>query len=285
MNKTRKILFPSDFSDTAQNAFQHCLVVAEKLGAKILLLHAVYPEYETLDLPVMAAKATKDKVEAARVALKSFRDYGLAEIKKQGALERKPEIDINVEVGGPVGVITNIARRDEADLIVMGTKGEHDAVERALGSVTTGVVERASCPVMVVPEKADYKQIDTVAYATDLHEADPFHLWKATRLLEAFNPVLHIVHIDTGKDKEEKVDFSEMKELFSEHVPTLQIQFHNIRDTSVEKGLKEFVETYDIDLLVMFAPHHNLLERLFQQSNTRRMARKTHIPLLLLKTG
>ncbi len=285
MNKTRKILFPSDFSDTAQNAFQHCLVIAEKLDAKISLLHAVYPEYETLDLPVMAAKATKDKVEAARVALNSFRDYGVAETKEQQVITDLPDIEIDVEVGGPVGVINTIARRDEADLIIMGTKGEHDAVERALGSVTTGVIERVPCPVIVVPEKADYKDIVTVAYATDLREADPFHLWKATRILEVFHPVLHIVHIDTGNGEVEEVDFSELRELFSERVPTLQIQFHNIRDTTVEKGLEDFVETYDIDLLVMFAPNHSFLERIFQRSNTRRMARKTHIPLLLLKKG
>lgn len=285
MNKIRTILFPTDFSDTAQNAFQHCLLIAKKLDADIVLLHAIYPEYETLDLPVMAAKATKDKVEAARITLKSFRDYGIAEIQKQHGVDELPEIKFDVEVGSPVNVIRTVANRDEAGLIVMGTRGQHDAVERAFGSVTTGVSERVHCPVMVIPEEAAYRGISIVAYATDLKEADPYHLWKAGQLLEVFNPILHVVHVDTGKSDPEEVDFSEMRDFFAERTPALQVQFHDIRDKSVEEGLEDFVDTYDVDVLVMYAPQHSLLERIFQQSNTRRMALRTHVPLLLLKTA
>ena len=284
MNKIRTILFPTDFSDTAQNAFQHCLLIAKQLQATVTLLHAIYPEYETLDLPVMAAKATKDKVEAARITLKSFRDYGIAEIQKKHDASNLPEIQLEVEVGSPINVIRTVANRDKAGLIIMGTKGQHNAVERAFGNVTTGVSERVSCPVMVIPEAASYRGINIVAYATDLKEADPYHLWKAGQLLEVFNPVLHVGHVDTGEGTSEEVDFSDMKDFFSERSPALQVQFHDIREASVEEGLEDFVETYDVDMLVMFAPHHSLLERIFQRSNTRRMAMRTHISLLLLKT-
>jgi nucleotide-binding universal stress UspA family protein len=285
MNKIRTILFPTDFSDTAQNAFKHCLLIAGKLDAKIILLHVIYPEFDTMDLPVIAAKAMKDKTEAARITLQSFRDYGIAEIQKQHEVDKLPDIQIDVEVGSPANVIKTVANRDEAGLVVMGTKGQHNAVERALGSVAAGVSERVHCPVIVIPEAAAYQEIKIVAYATDLKEADPYHLWKAGQLLEVFNPILHVVHVDTGKSGKEEVDFTEMKDFFSERTPALQVQFHDISEISVEEGLEEFVETYDVDMLVMYAPHHNLLERIFQRSNTRRMALETHIPLLLLKTG
>lgn len=284
MTKIRKILFPTDFSDAAQNAFHHCLAFADKMEAGIVLLHAIFPEYEALDLPIMAAKATQEKVEAARLMLDSFIASSVDQMKKKQPLKNPPRVEKEVEIGSPGGVIINIARREEADLIIMGTRGEHNALEKAFGSVTTGVIERAHCPVMVIPEEAPIDTIDIIAYASDLSEADPYHVWKAAHILECFNPILHVVHIRGSRNSTEEVDFAEMEDFFREQAPALQVIFHNIRGMTVENALEEFVDTYDVDVLCMYAPNHNLLERIFYDSRTRRMAMKTHIPLLLIKT-
>ncbi len=282
----KRIVIPTDFSDTAQNAFRHCLMLARQLDVPVTLLHAIYPEYETMDLPVMAAKATKDKVAAARIALQSFRDFGIAELQKRHAVVDLPEIDLDVEVGGAVSVIVNIARRDGAGLIVMGTQGQHNLVERAFGSVTTGVVERVDCPVLVIPEEADYQEVRIAAYATDLKAGDSTHLEAAAEVLEAFHPILHIVHIATkrtGNGAISLADIEAAEERFAHSLPVLQVQVHSIQEETVEEGLETFVEDHAVDLLIMYAPHHTLLERVFQRSNTRRMAMKSHVPLLLIK--
>lgn len=285
MNYIKKILFPTDFSETAQNAFIHCLILAKKLGAEVALLHVIYPEYEAMDLPVMAAKATKDKVEAARIALQSFRDFSVAMLQKKHGVSALPEVRTDVEIGGAAGVIATVVRRDEIDLVVMGTKGQHNALERAFGSVTTGVVERVDVPVLVVPEEAEYHRVAIAAYATDFEDADPVYLWAAGHLLETYHPILHVVHIDTGDRPGRKAGFAAIEELFAVRSPALQVRFHNIREDSVEEGLAEFVENNAVDLLIMFAPRHTLLDRIFQRSYTRRMALKTHVPLLLVKEG
>jgi len=261
-------------------------MLARQLDVSVTLLHAIYPEYESMDLPVMAAKATKDKVAAARIALESFRDYGIAELQKQHAVEDLPDIDMDVEIGGAVSVITNIARRDEAGLIVMGTQGEHNLVERAFGSVTTGVAERVDCPVLVVPEQADYREVRIVAYASNLTDGESAHLTAAAEVLEAIHPILHIVHVETSPSKAAPVSLSDIEaieERYADKLPVLQVQVHSIKEESVEEGLEAFVEDHAVDLLIMYAPHHTLLERIFQGSNTRRMAMKSHIPLLLVK--
>jgi nucleotide-binding universal stress UspA family protein len=284
MQVIKKILFPTDFSTTARNAFAHCLAIAGQTGAKISLIHAIYPEYEGLDIPVLAAKATQEKIEAARLTLQSFAHYGLANMAHEHSPDEPLDIDYDVAIGSPVNVIANAARRDQVNLIIMGAKGQHNALEKAFGSVTTGVIERANCPVLVIPEEAPYQDIKTVAFATDLRESDAFHFWKTGRILEGFSPIVHVVHIDTGKNNGE-VDLSEIETAFSSHnSPVLAIRFHQVADVSVEKGLTEFVDTYGVDILVMYAPQHNLLERIFIRSETKRMALRTHIPLLLIKT-
>lgn len=282
-NPVQKILFPTDFSETAQNAFRHALVLADQWEADIQLLHAVYPEYAPTDLPVMSTKATRDKVSFAESALKSFTEMGITQVQMGYSFQRAPVVQSDVEIGSPVGIINRIADRDSIDLIVMGTKGKHNALERTLGSVTTGVIEGAPCSVLVVPEEAPMNTAKSVAYAADLSETDAFYVWKAGQLLKPFSPIMHIVHVQNGQTTNEYIDIEELKGVFADNVPALQLQFHEIEGDSVTDTLDEFIEMRNIDMLVMFAPHHNLLRRLFHRSNTKKMAMETHVPLLLVK--
>lgn len=282
-NPVQKILFPTDFSETAQNAFRHALVLADQWGADIQLLHAVYPEYAPTDLPVMSTKATRDKVSFAESALKSFTEMGITQVQMGYSFKQVPVVQSDVEIGSPVGIINRIAERDHIDLIVMGTKGKHNALERTLGSVTTGVIEGSPCSVLVVPEEAPMSTAKSVAYAADLSETDAFYVWKAGQLLKPFSPIMHIVHVQNGQTTNEYIDLEELKGVFADNVPALQLQFHEIEGDSVTDALDEFIELRDIDMLVMFAPHHNLLRRLFHRSNTKKMAMETHVPLLLVK--
>ncbi|MFN7117339.1 MAG: universal stress protein [Saprospiraceae bacterium] len=282
MKTINRILFPTDFSETAKNAFRYCLSVADAYEANIQLLHVVYPEYQVMDVPVMAMQATQDKVEAAKTLLQSFVDLALVQVQAGGPLRYVPAIKSDVEVGDPVSVITKIAQRDSADMIIMGTRGEHNALDRFFGSVTTGVVERAHCSVWVIPEQAIYNSIDIAAYATDLKDADPYHIWKASQLLDPFHPILHCVHVSSN-GQNGQMNMNDIELFFATNAPALQINFHQLQGKSVTESLEEFTDTHDVDVLVMYAPHHTFLERLFSPSQTKQMTLRTHIPLLLYK--
>jgi nucleotide-binding universal stress UspA family protein len=283
MNTIKNILFPTDFSDTAQNAFRYCLKLADVYEADIRLLHVIYPEYEALDLPVMAAQATKEKAEAAKSVSKEFVELALTQLQTTDQLRNMPVIHSEVEIGTPSNIIVDVARRESADLIVMGTKGEHNALERLWGSVTTAVIEKAHCHVWVVPEHAAYAEIDVAAFATDLNEADPYHIWEYGKLLEPFHPVLHCVHVDEERSVEHTMNFASLGSFFEHRAPALQINFHTLSGKSISTALEDFTEQLDIDLLAMYAPQHNWFSRLFQRSETQAMAFKTKVPLLLLK--
>ncbi len=72
MTTINKILFPTDFSACAQNAFQHALTLADKMDASIHLLHVIYPESAPLDVPVVALQPTRQKVETAKEVMVNF---------------------------------------------------------------------------------------------------------------------------------------------------------------------------------------------------------------------
>ncbi len=283
MKKIKKILFPTDFSKASQNAFRYALRFADKLDASIELLHVVYPEYEALDLPVLSSQATKDKIEIAKEVAKSFVEQGLTQVETARQLEHIPLINSDVELGSPAKLITSVAKRDEVDLIIMGTREEHSAVEKVFGSTTTSVLAKSPCHVLIVPEKTAYHRPEIVTYATDLIEEDPYHIWQTSQILEPFNPIIHCVHISDQESEHPEVDFHELETFFEGHAPSVQINFHNIKDDSVVSGLEAFIQFHKVDFLVMFAPHRNIFERLFHRSQTQRMAYQTAIPLLVVR--
>ena len=282
MEAIQKILFPTDFSPAAQNAFRYCLKLADAFKAEIQLLHVIYPQYEMLDLPVMATRAMQDKADVAKNVMQSFVEFGLAQSQMSGQLSHVPVIRHEVELGSPAGIINAIAKRDDVDIIVMGTKGEHNLLEKLFGSVTTEVIKNAPCSIWVVPEHSRYEQIQIAAYATNLNEADPYHIWKVCQLLDPFSPIMHCIHVNANDSLEEAMDFSDFGKFFEYHAPTLQINFHALKG-SIVNSVQEFSDNHDVDLLVMYAPHHGLFEQVFHKSQTRRMAFQTSIPLLLFR--
>ncbi|HMO41035.1 MAG TPA: universal stress protein [Saprospiraceae bacterium] len=281
MKTIKKILFPTDFSETAQNAFRYCLRVADTLEADIILLHVIYPEYQAMDIPIMAAKAMQDKAAAAELVLQDFVALGLTQVQTGYEFRVIPNIHAEVMIGNPVTVIRDITERDAMDMVIMGTRAQHNAFDKTFGSVTTGVLGRATCPVWVVPGEAEFGEIDVVAYATELNEADSFHIWKASQLLEPFRPVLHCVHVSQSAPTD--VQMSDLELFFAQQAPALQVQFHNIEGAAVVDALSDFADLHNVDVLVMYAPHHSFWQRIFLQSTTRQMVLQTKIPTLFYK--
>ena len=281
MKAIHKILVPIDFSPHAEKALQYALALAGQWGAVIDAVHVVFPEYEALDVPVMTAVATQKKLEAAREVLTNFVDAAKAKVSVAG--KKMPLVNELVELGTPVSSIVETAERDEADLILMGTQGEHNRLERMFGSVSSGVLERTELPVWVIPADAQIKLPEVVAYAAELKPDEPYLIWKAAKMLAPMNPIFRCVHVKTADGEAEPVSVEELKGFFAGKTPTLQVSFHEIREPSVAEGLDDFTDFYQADLLIMSTHHRNVWDRFFHKSQTRQMALSCRVPLLVIK--
>jgi nucleotide-binding universal stress UspA family protein len=138
----QRILVPHDFSDTAQGALEFALALAEKLGARVAVMHAYeVPTYGFPEGPAMTADFAGQIERAARAALE-----GVA------ARARRPgvEIDTVLRHGPSWSEIDAVAQETKVDLIVMGTHGRRGLARALLGSVAEKVVRTAPCAVMTV---------------------------------------------------------------------------------------------------------------------------------------
>lgn len=81
--------------------------------------------------------------EDLRAATQTMLDAALDSVDHEGV-----EVDSRVVEGHPGEVL--ISMGEEADMIVVGSRGRGGFVGVLLGSVTTNVVNHATCPVVVV---------------------------------------------------------------------------------------------------------------------------------------
>ena len=280
MEKRIKILVPTDFSAPASNAFRYALILADSMEAQVDVFHSIFPESEPLDVPVLAAQATHARVDAARASLNAFIQIGQSAVKEN--LSKPIDLISDIEIGTPVQAVVNFSKRNDTDLIVMGTRGERGGLERLLGSVAAGVADKAPCPVVVVPEEVRFKAPVNIAYATDVTDADPYQIWKMAQLLSPFNPIIHCVHFNMSGDMDKDHEkMEQMQAFFTSRSPSLQMKFHHLPGKKLEEDLNDFIKEYDMDMLVMYHPKRSFIDRLFHKSQVRRMAVSTHVPLLV----
>ena len=131
----KKILLPTDFSNPANNAFVYDVNLARDLGASITLLHV-------FSLPL---KSTITTFEEKRKRL--IEEMVIAAKKEMTKLlERYPSDRVNrkeVRYGKFVdSEIADFARDEDFDLIIMGMKGEHEMLDKWMGSVTTNLMRK-----------------------------------------------------------------------------------------------------------------------------------------------
>lgn len=141
------IIVPFDFSEYAEKAFLWAQSLAERWGARLLLLHVVpQPSYPTNVLGVHF------NVMDFEASLWSEAEARLTEFVSRAATTAVP-IDIRVVKGEPFADICRVAEEERADLIVMGSQGRTGLSHVLLGSVAERVVRYAPCPVLVVGRK------------------------------------------------------------------------------------------------------------------------------------
>jgi len=140
--RVERILVPIDFSDDSARALRHAHVMAQRFGAKLVLLYAVEP-IATHDFAYHPLALDMKQVDLkARERMQHVCD-------REG-IDPALIAEMVVCSGVPHSEITEGAKRLNIDLIVIATHGYTGLKHVLMGSTAERVVRHAPCPVLVV---------------------------------------------------------------------------------------------------------------------------------------
>jgi nucleotide-binding universal stress UspA family protein len=151
--KLKKVLVPTDFSESARHALTYGISFAREYSAQLTLLHVVENltvGYASDLFPVPMAEVFQEISGYAKTELGKLEGV---------AREKKVEVVQHVVQGKPSAEIMRFAAENEIDMIVLGTHGKGMLDQALFGSTTERVVRRAPCPVLTV-RLAEHEFVD-----------------------------------------------------------------------------------------------------------------------------
>jgi len=282
MWRFQKILVPVDFSPNSANALHFALQFAEKNAAEVEILHVVSPEGASeFNFSVSRAPVVEEQVDSGRQVLGTFVQNQLMDLK--AAPPKNNKVRQEVLAGSVVDRISEEARRRESDLIILGTRGKHNSLERWIGTIASGVVERAPCHVLIVPERAVYQDFEKIVCAVDLLTSDSVHLFRMANLLRHYGADYRCVHFQSANNGREHISPQELSSICRERIPTLRLEVRRAKSFTLVDDLNDYAEEQYADLVVLFKPLYGFWRRLLHQSVSRSMGIHSHLPLLVIK--
>lgn len=271
----KTILFPTDFSPGADNALKYAIGLSDKLKAKLILFNSFH-------IPAYAGTSIDEDVEEQ---LMNVANDQLQNLKNEiVSLNKNLKVECAVDYGFAVDNIISTVEEKNADLVIMGTKGAGGLKEVFIGSNAALVLEKAPCPVLVIPEKANFKNFDKIAFATNYRDSDFDPIASLTEIAALFNSKIMIVHVSqvaTTQDYESDLLQWYKEELKKKvNIEYENISFHELVGGNVDYELEDFIEKNKVDLLALSMRKRNVFSKLFDRSLTKKMAYYSHTPLL-----
>lgn len=287
MNKSNKLLYmrtilvPVDFSATSLNAAHYAIRMSRQLNAtKLILFHTYGGSYQILDQgPEVVYETTKILLENLKTDLN----------KLQQELDAIAPVSLQVEQyisdGFLLEDVLEMVAKESVDLIVMGITGKNNIEQKLIGTNTYRLASESPVPVLIVPPKADFTQVEHVAlslkFKAGILEETPYAAIKKTvKALKAKFSILNVADDDHRTQAREVGSGITATHMMFDDVAAQVIY---LGSDDVVPSIVEYVNDNDVQLLLAITHKMGFLRSLFKGSITKQLAFHTTVPLMVFR--
>lgn len=278
MNYIKRILVGIDFSEASKNALTYAYNLSGELGATIKVIHVYGSNFKPSDLEVPAY-------------IKNRSDYynrKLTELVSQlplhpvGATLTKVKIDCVTAHGFAVPQIIKAAQAEYSDLIVVGMSQSDYNKDKKLGSNAAIIAQRATCPVLVVPESHTYTSFENILYASDSNTASDSIIQRNIAFANTFRASMHFVHVkQSNVASEDEIQKDIFQVLMDNVKPGFAYKLATLPPASIAESLIDYAKKNKIDLIVLINQKERFIDNILNRSVTLNMSKKSHLPILV----
>ena len=278
----KTILVLTDFSNSARNAAETAVLIAESLNTDILLLN----NHSSTSLATQDVKPVSDS--------KSFQSSNNADMQKEAVriekiISKRKESNrkhivncINTE-GLLSASVAMVLKKHPIIMIIMGGRITTNC-KSFFGSDIYAVVNKANCPILILPDHKFDLKIKNLVFVTDLPTKDIKDVKYLVKLSGVFKFNIHLCHIS---DQVLIMDLIEAEDLsgFTSAVAKLNlrsISFRNLKGSNYVKEVEKFTKSVRADIVAMVHKKHFLFWRLFNDDHSKKLTTNQNTPYLIL---
>ena len=142
--RLERILVGVDGSSNGKRALEWAMLLGRQGDAEVVAVHAIGLLAHLGPGPGVPSHAHLPELR------RTFETEWCAALRNSAIRHRLLLID-----GAPVPVLLSLAKREQIDVIVVGSRGVGGFPELSLGSTSHQLAEHAGCPVLIVPAEAE----------------------------------------------------------------------------------------------------------------------------------
>lgn len=276
----QKILVPTDFSEQSQNALKVSAQIARKYNSEIHLLHL-------LDLPLNLIDPINEGVGGdlpeslffMKLAHKRFTETFEKFQKELDGLVVHETVEFNQAFEG----IMEITDKHDCDLIVMGSNSVSGLQEVFIGSNTEKVVRNSNIPVLVIKGETPIFSTEEMVFASSLKDTQNQTFKETVKLAKLLESRLNLVYINTPHSfKTNKFIEDRLKE-FTKGIDRDAFNFEIYADKSIEKGVRNFANKIDADLIGIGTHGRKGIAHFFNGSHSESLVNHARRPVITFK--
>ncbi|MBJ7881183.1 universal stress protein [Gelidibacter salicanalis] len=273
-----KIIVPIDFSKYSEYALEAAAILAKQNNAEILVLHML----EMSDgLFSGSDKGQKPKVLFfLKLAQQKFEEF-LNKEYLEGI-----KITPIVKHSKVFSEVSEVAKEHNADLIVMGSHGVSGFTEVFVGSNTEKVVRHSEIPVLVIKQKPNNLNFETVIFASNFSENAVSSYIRATKMLQDSSK-MQLLYVNVpGENFKSTAEMEQEVANFLKKADGNMNQLNTVNyvsDYTIEKGIINFSNLLGADLIMIPTHGRKGLAHFFEGSISEDLVNHANLPVMTFK--
>jgi nucleotide-binding universal stress UspA family protein len=280
----KKLLFLTDFSNTAKHAAEYAYNFARQIKADIILGNAIITPAELPQSGMVSWPLEEDDslFEDSENELKRLK----AHIEQSDHSDTfRPTVTFVSEAGKVTAVADHFVKSMSADMIMMGAHASDGFSTFLLGNHCRNIIDTADKPLVLIPAEAKFVPIKKIAFATDFNNPDDDlrFMYTLISLARQLNAEILLTHIYDGEYQ--SPEFGHWVKTFLVEVSNTanypKIYYRMVKSNETQNGLDWLCDHGQVDMLAMVHRRHGFFNELLHGSETKKMAGHIAIPLLV----
>jgi nucleotide-binding universal stress UspA family protein len=276
----KTILVLTDFSINSEYTAHYALKFAQKIKANLLLCN-VYT------LPVNEQRPDQKKGPLIGNEKSSVEDLGalMAHLKTQidqgNKSDFRPEINQYSEDGLISETIDDIVNSHHIFMAIVSAHSHKNITSFLKTNHVWAIIKKANFPLLIIPYQVRYKDYKKIAFATDLNGSDVMILNSLISLACYSAAEIVVINVTNLSSEMANEQIAQLLKQDSSLKNNPGIIYHSIKEGNVRKGLMEFAQEAEIDMIVLIKRSHNLFENFLKRSIIQELADCSIKPVLI----
>jgi len=273
-----KILVPVDFSEQSNYALKTAASISEKTNAEVYLLHLVELPSGVIDM----AAGSNFSIPESMMYLRKIKDKML-KIKEYYFVNRE-NVKYSIRFNHPYQGIKEYSEKINPNLIIMGAKGVSDFEEIMIGSNTEKIVRTSEIPVIVVKSNSDEFRLNNIVFASDFKDESKVSFKKLIEFTSGLDCKIHLLFVNTMDRFETTESTTERIQSFlNDFENTDQYSINTYNDNTIIKGIVNFSNEINTDLIALSTHNRSGLSKLFNDSIAKSLSKTATKPIVTFK--